>query len=93
MGKAKYLEDAALVIDGRVATLELELEHDVANGEPWVASDRAAIQEAKHLARLIRSLKQSPYRNPYEAARDHFNHGRACDNMNRATPQDKETGR
>lgn len=82
--KRKYIEDAALVIDGRVAVLEAELERDKAAGNTasW-ASDRAAIMEARHLARLIRSLKQGSYRDPYKAAFDHWNHGRAADNLNR----------
>lgn len=81
--KRKYLEDAARVIDGRVTALEAELERDIAAKKPWVASDRAAIQEAKHCARLIRSLKQGSYRDPYRTAMTHFNHGRAADNANR----------
>lgn len=69
-GKRKYLEDAALVIDGRVAALQAEYEvvsprqSDISN-----AADRAAIAEAQHLARLIRSLAGRPYRgDPYAEA-------------------------
>lgn len=83
-GKRKFLEDAARVIDGRVAALEAELQRDIAKGLTMnLASDRAAIGEAKHLARLIRSLKIGPYRDPYKTASDHWNHGRASDNANR----------
>jgi hypothetical protein len=48
-----------------------------------LASDRAAIMEARHLARLIRSLKIGSYKDPYKAAINHWDHGRAADNMNR----------
>ena len=84
-GKRKFIEDAARVIDGRVAALEAELERD--KDKAWIsresrACDRAAIGEARHLARLIRSLKIRPYRDPYKTAQDHWNHGRAADNAN-----------
>lgn len=69
-GKSKYLEDAALVIDGRVAALEAEYEvarqrqSDITN-----AADRAAIAEARLCAKLIRSLGSKPYRGcPYSIA-------------------------
>lgn len=80
--KRKYIEDAALVIDGRVKVLEAEVARDRERGGMTLASDIAAIQEAKHLARLIRSLKIGNYRDPYAAACDHWNHGRAADNVN-----------
>jgi hypothetical protein len=82
--KRKFIEDAALVIDGRVAALEAELQKDMAKGlTASLASDRAAIMEARHLARLIRSLKIGSYKDPYKAAINHWDHGRAADNMNR----------
>lgn len=79
MSKAKYLEDAALVIDGRVKALEKELERDIARGvEPSrTAPDRAAIMEAKYLARLIRALKSGRYSDPYAYAKDRWNKGQA----------------
>lgn len=85
MSKRKFIEDAALVIDGRVKALEAELARDVARGvdASSLAGDRAAIMEAKHLARLVRSLKIGNYRDPYMAASDHWSHGRAADNLNR----------
>lgn len=82
MSKRKFIEDAALVIDGRVAVLEAELARDRERGNGSLAGDIAAIQEARHLARLIRSLKIGGYRDPYAAASDHWAHGRAADNMN-----------
>jgi hypothetical protein len=82
MTKRKYIEDAALVIDGRVKALEAEMARDRARGNMTLASDVAAVQEAKHLARLIRSLKIGNYRDPYAAASDHWIHGRAADNLN-----------
>ena len=78
-GKAKFIEDAARVIDGRVAALEDELAHQKGRqSDVATAADRAAIMEAKHLAALIRSLKLRPYRaDPYRVAHDHWAHGRA----------------
>lgn len=70
-GKRKFIEDAARVIDGRVAVLKAELARDEANGRTSIetASDRAAILEAEHCARLIRCLGTAPYRgDPYAAA-------------------------
>ena len=69
-GKRKYLEDAALVIDGRVAALEAEYEVvQQRQSDTTNAADRAAIAEAKHCARLIRSLALRPYRGcPYSEA-------------------------
>ena len=66
-GKAKYLEDAALVIDGRVAALKAELEVMQDRQSALTnACDRAAIAEAEHCARLIRALRRRPYRgHPY----------------------------
>ena len=83
--KNDYLEDAALVIDGRIAALTAELKRDAAidKNNPCLPQDRAAIGEARHLARLIRSLKQGNYRDPYKTAQEHWNHGRAADNLNR----------
>lgn len=78
-GKTKFIEDAARVIDGRVAVLEAEFQRDQAKqSDVSNAADRGAIMEAKHLATLIRSLKLRPYRgDPYIIARDHWSHGRA----------------
>ena len=78
-GKRKFIEDAALVIDGRVAALKAEYaemskrQTDLSN-----AADRAAIAEAEHCARLIRALAVRPYRgDPYAVAQDRWNHGEA----------------
>lgn len=66
-GKTKFIEDAALVIDGRVKALKEELALNPDN--PCAASDRAAIIEAEHCARMIRSLARAPYRgDPYTVA-------------------------
>lgn len=70
-GKSKFIEDAALVIDGRVAALKEELARNQAQDPkfPHTASDRSAILEAEHLARMIRSLTLRPYRgDPYKVA-------------------------
>lgn len=70
-GKRKFIEDAALVIDGRVAVLKAELARDEAMGRTGIetASDRAAILEAQHCARLIRALAHKSYRgDPYDIA-------------------------
>lgn len=78
-GKRKFIEDAARVIDGRVAALKAELARDEARGRTGIetASDRAAILEAEHCARLIRSLGKAPYRgDPYEAAVKRWSTGR-----------------
>ena len=76
-GKRKYIEDAARVIDGRVAALKAELasmqdrQSDYTNG-----ADRAAIAEAEHCARLIRALAVRPYRGqPYEIATYRWSRG------------------
>jgi len=78
-GKRKFIEDAARVIDGRVAALKAELARDEAKGRAGIAtaSDRAAILEAEHCARLIRSLGRAPYRgDPYEVANKRWSTGR-----------------
>ncbi len=67
--RAKYLEDAALVIDGRVADLKAELARDEARDpQPTtLSSDRAAIMEAQCCANMIRALKKARrYKDPYE---------------------------
>lgn len=77
-GKAKFIEDAAKVIDGRVAALKAELEREEKKTPPpaYFASDRAAIMEAEHCARLIRALLVKPYRgDPYEAAHKRWARG------------------
>lgn len=72
-GKRKFIEDAAMVIDGRVAALKAE-ESRYPNG--LCASDRAAIFEAEHCASLIRMLLIAPYRsNPYKVARERWSRG------------------
>ncbi|MEM6847409.1 MAG: hypothetical protein AAF580_04950 [Pseudomonadota bacterium] len=76
------LEDAAALIDQRVAGLRAELERDEARGDTThvvLCSDRAALMEAEHLARLIRSLASAPYdakaHSPYDVARGRIGHG------------------
>lgn len=77
-GKRKFIEDAALVIDRRLAALKAEYEtvhgkqSDITN-----AADRAAIAEAEHCARLIRTLASRPYRgaHPYAVARERWSRG------------------
>jgi hypothetical protein len=60
-GKSKFIEDAARVIDGRVARLKEKLVD--------LPGDRAAIMEAEFCARHIRALAIRPYRgDPYEVA-------------------------
>ena len=72
-GKRKFIEDAAKVIDGRVAALRAE-ESRYPNG--LCATDRAAILEAEHCARLIRLLLIGSYRsNPYEVAKARWSRG------------------
>lgn len=76
-GKRKFIEDAAKVIDGRVAALEEEYAR-VAKGQSdrMNASDRAAIAEAKHCARLIRTLARKPYYgHPYAVAHERWSRG------------------
>lgn len=79
-GKRKFIEDAARVIDGRVVALKAELERDtdrLGPRAPTIASDRAAILEAEHCARLIRTLGK-PYRgDPYDVATKRWSSGRA----------------
>lgn len=82
-GKRKFIEDAARVIDGRVAALKAELKAELERDmqrDPvpsFVGSDRAAILEAELCARLIRQLARGPYKSdPYKVARDRRNkHG------------------
>lgn len=78
-GKSKFIEDAALVIDGRVAALKAELEvMQSRQSEISNAADRAAIAEAEHCARLIRSLAVRPYRgHPYAIANERWARGEA----------------
>ena len=78
-GKRKHMEDAARVIDGRVAALKAELA-DMEARQPAVANaaDRAAIAEAEHCARLIRCLLVRPYRSdPYTVATNRWSRGEA----------------
>lgn len=78
-GKRKYIEDAARVIDGRVAELKDELVR-VSDKQPEFsnAADMAAILEAEHCARLIRALGLRPYRgDPYNVAREAWWRGEA----------------
>lgn len=76
-GKRKFIEDAARVIDGRVAALKAEYDKDAAKqpAPSWLASHRAAIREAELCASLIRQLGRGTYRgDPYEVARERRNH-------------------
>lgn len=77
-GKRKFIEDAALVIDGRVADLKAEIER-IELHHPNVdisAADRAAILEAEHCARMIRTLAKAPYRDdPYKVAKERWAKG------------------
>lgn len=78
-GKRKFIEDAARVIDGRVAALKAELARDQVRGRtpPSLAADKTAILEAEHCARLIRGLSKVPYRgDPYEVAVKRWKGGR-----------------
>jgi hypothetical protein len=78
-GKRKYIEDAARVIDGRVAALKEEYER-VADTQADItnACDRAAIAEAEHCAQLIRCLSPRPYLgNPYKVAKERWSRGEA----------------
>ncbi len=78
-GKRKFIEDAARVIDGRVAALRAELEVSERTQNPSsTAADRAAIAEAEHCARLIRSLLLRPYHgHPYSVAIERWSRGEA----------------
>lgn len=80
--KHKYLEDAALVIDGRVAALEEEYERVWKDkGGVFAATERSAIQEAKLCAAMIRSLMNGRYgKDPYKFAKTEWAHGRANSN-------------
>ncbi|MGB3898161.1 MAG: hypothetical protein WA973_06370 [Mesorhizobium sp.] len=79
-GKRKFIEDAARVIDGRVAALKAELARDEASGRAEYynsSADRAAIAEAEYCARLIRCLGKAPYRgDPYDVALKRWSTGR-----------------
>ena len=75
-GKAKFIEDAARVIDGRVEALRAEYDRDSNRTPPpsFLASDNAAILEAELLAKMIRRLSQGPYKgDPYFVARSRKN--------------------
>lgn len=78
-GKKKFIEDAALVIDGRVAALKAELErHRKEMPKAVTIGDRAAILEAELCAGLIRTLLRDPYRgDPYKVARERWSKGEA----------------
>lgn len=79
-GKSKFIEDAALVIDGRVAALKEELARNQERDPKFLhsASDRSAILEAEHLARMIRSLARRPYRgDPYKVACERWAKGKS----------------
>ena len=78
-GKRKYIEDAARVIDGRVADLKAEYAKvSASQSELANAADRAAIAEAEHCARLIRCLSPRPYiGNPYKVATERWSRGEA----------------
>ncbi len=70
-GKAKFIMDAVRVILGRAEDLKSELERKIESDPnyPFKASDRSAILEAEHLARLVSSLAIAPYhKDPYEVA-------------------------
>jgi hypothetical protein len=70
-GKKKFIIDSVRVILGRAEDLEKELARKLDDDPsyPHHASDRSAILEAKHLARLVGSLSSAPYhRDPYEVA-------------------------
>ena len=74
--KSRYLEDAATLIDERVAALKEELAspYGKAQCERSKACDGAAISEAELCANLIRRIKGLRYRDtPYKCARDHRN--------------------
>lgn len=76
-GKRKYIENAAQVIDGRVAALKDEYARVCdTQSECSNAADRAAIAEAEHCARLIRCLSSRPYTGqPYKVAVDRWSRG------------------
>jgi hypothetical protein len=81
-GKDKFIEDAARVIDGRVASLKAELERKSKHNPqpPYLASDRSAILEAELLAKMIRALGLRPYRgDPYEVALKRWSKGEVKD--------------
>lgn len=76
-GKRKFIEDAARVIDGRVAALKAEYEAASPKQSALSnAADRAAILEAEHCARLVRALAIKPYRSDtYKVAYQRWNKG------------------
>lgn len=78
-GKRKYIEDAARVIDGRVADLKAELTREASKrSDISNAADQAAIAEAEHCARLIRCLVPRPYLgNPYKVAVERWCRGKS----------------
>lgn len=68
--REKFIEDAAKVIDGRVAALKAEM---VKHPKSVAPGDRAAILEAEFCARLIRTLLDGTYRgDPFEVARQRW---------------------
>lgn len=72
--KEKFIEDAAKVIDGRVAALKAEM---VRHPRSVAPGDRSAILEAELCARLIRTLLHGPYKgDPFEVARFRWNGGK-----------------
>jgi hypothetical protein len=72
--KEKFIEDAAKVIDGRVAALKAEM---VKHPKSVVTGDRSAILEAEFCARLIRTLLHGTYRgDPFEVARQRWSGGK-----------------
>lgn len=78
-GKRKFIEDAARVIDGRVAALKVEYERDRLRNPNGMSlpGDLSAILEAELCAKLIRQLGRGAYRgDPYEIACErHYHHG------------------
>lgn len=79
-GKRKFIEDAARVIDGRVAVLKQELARSELDPESvGISGDRAAIAEAELLAKMIRKLALKPYRDdPYEVAYKRWSSGKVA---------------
>lgn len=78
-GKRKFIEDAARVIDGRVEELKKELARTMEHHPDALClpGDRAAIAEAEHCARLIRTLGAAPYRgDPYKIAHARWGSGK-----------------
>ena len=76
-GKKKFIEDAARLIERRANLLQEELDGP-GQSQPDVsqACDRAAIAEARHLARMVRSLMDGPYvSHPHDVARGRLGWG------------------